>query len=161
VTHGSDRQTVPSMKGVSALHLLRLPVRVHGIELGRPLDLVLDREHTRALGFEVLCGDEERRFLPLAVATVRETELELRSSLGLLDEAELAFYTKRGSTFGALRGCGVVRARSMLGELADLKLATDGTIASVVVATPDGREELDYGVDVAFVAAGTNVRAAS
>ena len=149
------------MRGVSAERLLRLPVRVRGIELGRPVDLVLDREHTRALGFEVLCGDEERRFLPLAVATVRESELEVRSSLGLLDEAELAFYTKRGSTFVALRGWGVVRARTLLGELVDLTLAADGTIASVMVATSDGCEEVDYGGDVALVAVGTNVRAAS
>jgi hypothetical protein len=149
------------MRGVSAERLLRLPVRVRGLELGRPVDLVLDREHTRALGLEVLCGDEERRFLPLAVATIRESELELRSALGLLDEAELAFYTKRGSTFAALRGCGVVRARTMLGELTDLTLAPDGTIASLVVATPDGREELDYGADVTLIAAGTTVRAAS
>ncbi len=149
------------MRGVSAERLLRLPVRVRGIELGRPVDLVLDREHTRALGFEVLCGDEERRFLPLAVATVRESELELQSALGLLDEAELAFYTKRGSTFAALRGCGVVRRRTLLGELVDLTLAGDGTIASLVVATPDGCEELDYAADVALVPAGTNVRAAS
>lgn len=149
------------MSGVSTERLLRLPVRVRGIELGRPVDLVLDREHTRALGFEVLCGDEERRFLPLAVATVRESELEIQSSLGLLDEPELAFYTKRGSTFAALRGCGVVRGRAMLGELVDLTLAGDGTIASLVVATPDGREELDNGADVALVPAGTSVRAAS
>ena len=148
------------MRGVSAERLLGLPVRVRGIELGRPVDLVLDREHTRVLGFEVLCGDDERRFLPLAVASVRESELEIRSSLGVLDEAELAFYTKRGSTFAALRGCGVVRARTLLGELVDLTLAPDGTIGSVVVATPDGSEEVDY-VDVALVAAGTNVRAAS
>lgn len=155
------RQTALGMRGVSAERLLRLPVRVRGIELGRPVDLVLDRAHTRALGFEVLCGDEERRFLPLAVATVRESELEIRSSLALLDKAELAFYTKRGSTFAALRGVGVVRRRQVLGELVDLTLAADGTIASLVVATPDGSEELDFGTDVALVAAGTNVRAAS
>jgi hypothetical protein len=113
------------------------------------------------LGFEVLCGDEERRFLPLAVATIRESELEVRSSLALLEPAELAFYTKRGSTFAALRGCGVMRARRVAGELVDLTLAADGTIASVVVATPDGREELDNGADVVLVAAGTRIRAAS
>lgn len=149
------------MSGVSAERLLRLPVRVRGIGLGRPVDLVLDREHTRVLGFEVLCGDEERRFLPLAVATVRESELEIRSSLALLEAAELAFYTKRGSTFAALRGSGVLRARRLVGELADLTLAADGTIASVVVTTPDGREELDNGADVVLVPAGTRVRAAS
>ena len=149
------------MRGVSAERLLRLPVRVRGIELGRPVDLVLDREHTRALGFEVLCGDEERRFLPLAVATIREGELAVRSSLALLEAAELAFYTKRGSTFAALRGCGVLRARRLVGELADLTLAADGTIASVVVTTPNGREELDNGADVALVPAGTRIRAAS
>jgi hypothetical protein len=149
------------MSGLSAAHLLRLPVRVRGIELGRPVDLVLDRQHTRALGFEVLCGDEERRFLPLAVATVRDTELALRSPFGLLDEAELAFYTTRGSTFASLKGRSVARSRSMLGELVDLTLAANGTIAAVVVATPDGREELAYGPDVALAAAGMRVRAAS
>lgn len=149
------------MRGVSAESLLRLPVRVRGIELGRPVDLVLDREHTRALGFEVLCGDEERRFLPLAVATIRESELEVRSSLALLEAAELAFYTKRGTTFAALRGSSVMRARRPAGELVDVTLAADGTIASIVVATPEGREELDYGADVVLVAAGTRVRAAS
>ena len=149
------------MRGVSAERLLRLPVRVRGIELGRPVDLVLDREHTRVLGFEVLCGDEERRFLPLAVATIRESELEVRSSLTLLEAAELSFYTKRGTTFAALRGSSVVRAGRLAGELVDLTLAADGTIASVVVATPEGREELENGVDVVLVAAGTRVRAAS
>ena len=149
------------MSGVSAERLLRLPVRVRGIELGRPVDVVLDRERTRVLGFEVLCGDEERRFLPLAVATIRESELEVRSALALLEAAELAFYTKRGTTFAALRGCGVLRARRLAGELADLTLAEDGTIASVVVTTPDGREELDNGPDVVLVPAGTRVRAAS
>lgn len=149
------------MSGVSAESLLRLPVRVRGIELGRPVDLVLDREHTRALGFEVLCGDEERRFLPLAVATIRESELEVRSSLALLEAAELAFYTKRGTTFAALRGSGVLRKRRMAGELVDVTLAADGSIASVVVATPEGREELDNDADVALVAAGTRIRAAS
>jgi hypothetical protein len=149
------------MKGVSAERLLRLPVRVRGIELGRPVDLVLDREHTRVLGFEVLCGDEERRFLPLAVATIRESELEVRSSLALLEAAELAFYTKRGTTFAALRGSSVVRAGRLVGELLDLTLAADGTIDLVVVATPGGRDELDNGADLTLVAAGTRVRAAS
>jgi len=49
----------------------------------------------------------------------------------------------------------------LVGELADLTLAADGTIASVVVTTPDGREELDNGADVVLAPAGTRIRAAS
>ena len=41
-----------------------------------------------------------------------------------------------------------MRARRPAGELVDVMLAADGTIASVVVATPEGREELDNGADV-------------
>lgn len=149
------------MGGVSVERLLGLPVRLRGIDLGRPVDLVLDREHRRALGFEVRCGDDERRFLPYAVATVREHEVEIGSSLVLLEAAELAFYTKRGSTFGALRGSDVVRRRERLGELRDLLLDLDGTVSTVVVATPRGSRDVDYGPDVTLGAAASRVRAAS
>lgn len=46
------------MRGLSADELLRLPVRLHGIRLGRPVDLILDTGSMRALGLDVRCGDE-------------------------------------------------------------------------------------------------------
>jgi hypothetical protein len=42
----------------SATELLQLPVRLHGIRLGRPVDLLLDLAEWRALGF-VVSGQRE------------------------------------------------------------------------------------------------------
>jgi hypothetical protein len=149
------------VRGVSVEHVLRLPIRLRGIHLGRPVDLVLDKERRRALGFEVQCGDDERRFLPFAVATVHDDEVEITSPLVMLEAAELAFYTKRGSTFRAIVGSDVVRARELIGELEDLRVEHDGTVSAVVVATAHGSEELDYGDAVKLLPSGSRVRAAS
>ena len=148
------------MNGVSARELLGLPVRLHGIQLGRPIDLILDRERRRVLGFDVRCGDDERRFLPLA-AIVREAELAIVSPLVLLAEAELAFYTERGSTFAALRGSDVVRRDDLVGVLEDVVFTKDGPIVDVVVETADGPEHLPYDEDIAIGRSRRSVRAAS
>ena len=145
------------MAGRTAGGLLRTPVRVRGIQLGHVADLVLDAERRRVLGLEVACGDEERRFLPLAVATLDAEEVRVGSPLVLLNESELSFYTTRGSTFRALRGTTVARARATVGRLDDLVLGDDALIAAVVV---DG-EELPYTDDVRLGAPGTDVRRAS
>jgi hypothetical protein len=72
--------------------LLALPVRIHGIHIGLPTGLLVDRHADRALGFEVACGDGARRFLPFAVADIRAGEIALDSALVLIDERDLAFY---------------------------------------------------------------------
>jgi hypothetical protein len=149
------------VRGVSVEHVLRLPIRLRGIHLGRPVDLVLDKERRRALGFEVQCGDDERRFLPFAVAAIHDDEVEIPSPLVMLEAAELAFYTKRGSTFRAIVGSDVVRSRELLGELEDLRVEPDGGVSAVVVATERGSEELVYGDDVKLLPSGSRVRAAS
>jgi len=145
------------MAGLTAAGLLRTPVRLRGIHLGYVADLVLDVERRRALGFEVACGDEERRFLPLSVASVDGREIKVSSPLVLLNASELTFYTTRGSTFLALRGTTVVRDRAAVGRLDDLVLSADGVIAEIVV---DGRE-VEYTKDVRLGAPGTDVRRAS
>ena len=147
------------MGPVKAGLLLRLPVRLRGIQLGRVADLVLDVERRRVLGLEVVCGDQAMRFLPLAVADVDEREIRVSSALVLLDAGELAFYTSRGSTYGALRGTSVVRRTELLGRLEDLVLERDGSIPRLVVEGEDGREELAYGRDVELGAPGTHVLA--
>ena len=63
------------MRELSGDGLLARPVRLHGIDLGRPVDLLLDREALRAVGLDVLCGDGVHRFLPLPTAAIGDEAL--------------------------------------------------------------------------------------
>ena len=78
--------------------LLQQPVRLRGIQLGRAVDLILDADARRVLGFDVLCGDGTHRFLPSAAADPQRDQIVVRSALLLLDEGELDFYRERGTT---------------------------------------------------------------
>ena len=93
------------MGSIASGAVLALPVCLHGIELGRSVELIVDADVRRVLGFEVRCGDDAHRFLPLAAARVRGGEIAIGSPLTLLDE--LAFYRRRGHGLGALRGARV------------------------------------------------------
>jgi hypothetical protein len=83
------------MRGRSTSDLLALPVRMHGIQLGRAIDALVDPVVDRIVGFEVLCGDDNERFLPFAVAQLRPDEIALESALTLIDERDLEFYRRR------------------------------------------------------------------
>jgi len=120
-----------------AEELLRLPVRLHGIQLGRPVDLLVDLEAERAVGLDVLCGDEVHRFLPLAAAEVLEEEIAVVSALTLLEEAELAFYRSRASALSTLRGVELERDGEPVGRLRDVVVGPGGTLAAVL-AEDDG-----------------------
>jgi hypothetical protein len=84
------------------MDLLALPVLMHGIRLGRPVDALLDERGERLVGFEVVCGDGSHRFLPFAVADVREAGLVIASALTLLDERDLAYYRAHTRSVSAL-----------------------------------------------------------
>ena len=81
-------------RGHAASQVLQLPVRLHGIQLGRPVDALLDAAVDRLLGFEILCGDGAHRFLPFAVARIRPNEIAVDSALTLIDEGDLDFYRR-------------------------------------------------------------------
>jgi len=129
-----------SMRSRSATELLQLPVQLHGIRLGRPVDLLFDPTEWRALGFVVLCGDESRRFLVFAAADVREDTIDLSSALVLLQDVD--FYRERSRSLRALLGGIVVSERRELGELRDLLLAPDGSVDALVVQQGEGRREI-------------------
>ncbi|HEY2742162.1 MAG TPA: hypothetical protein VGI69_08300 [Gaiellaceae bacterium] len=105
----------------SAAELLRLPVRLNGIRLGRPVDLLLDPAEWRALGFVVLCGDESSRFLVFAAADLREDAIDVSSALLLLEDVE--FYRDRSRSLRDLLGV----------ELRDLLVTPDGSVEALVV----------------------------
>jgi hypothetical protein len=113
--------------------LLALPVRLHGIQLGRPVDLLLDRDARRAVGLDVFCGDEVHRFLPLPTAAVRSEEIRILSPLVLLDQHELDFYRSRTVALSRLRGTAVDLNGGQLGPLRDVVVAEDGRVIAAIV----------------------------
>ena len=109
------------MRSRPATELLRLPVRLRGIRLGRPIDLLLDPVEWRALGFVVHCGDESSRFLVFAAADLLEDAIDVSSVLLLLED--VGFYRDRSRSL-----------RDLLGdELRDLLVGSDGSIEALVV----------------------------
>jgi hypothetical protein len=104
----------------SATELLQLPVQLHGIRLGRPVDLLLDPAERRALGFVVLCRDESTRFLAFAAADLREDAIVVSSALLLLEDVD--FYRDRSRSLRDLLG----------GELRDLLVNPDGSVEALV-----------------------------
>jgi hypothetical protein len=124
----------------SATELLLLPVQLHGIRLGRPVDLLLDRDAWRVLGFVVLCGDESERFLVFAAADAREDAIGVSSALLLLEDVE--FYRDRSRSLRGLLGRIVASEGRELGELRDLILRRDGTVTELVVAQEDSLREV-------------------
>ena len=125
----------------SANELLLLPVQLHGIRLGGPVDLLLDLESWRVLGLVVLCGDESERFLVFAAAEPREDAIGVQSALLLLEDVD--FYRARSRSLRSLLGGSVVSERRELGELRDLLLARDGTVTALVVDQDDAVTEVE------------------
>jgi PRC-barrel domain protein len=77
--------------------LLQRTVRLHGVQIGRVVDVILDEAEGEPIGLEVRCEDGMHRFLPLAAASETEDGLVVESPFALLDSDELEFYRARGT----------------------------------------------------------------
>jgi hypothetical protein len=141
----------------SAEALLRLPVRLRGVDLGRAVDLILDPEGRRAIGIDVLYKDDGHRFLPLSAAQIDADHIAVASALVLLAADELAFYRKRASTMRLLRGAPVRRDGREVGRLRDVLVGSGGAVEHLV--TEDGRR-ITFGEDVRITAEPRSVDAA-
>ncbi|HSC92757.1 MAG TPA: hypothetical protein VLB86_13985 [Gaiellaceae bacterium] len=154
---GADGKDGAVADGLSADALLRRPVRVRGIRLGHPADLLLDVEAMRVVGLEVVCGDDARRFLPLGAARVEGSEIAVASPLHLLDGGDLGFYRRRGRWLSALRGRPVTLAGRPAGALADVVVGADGRVTALELeAREEGapaRVPVPAGADLAIAAA--------
>ncbi len=117
------------MRGLTGTKLLRRPVRLRGIELGRPVDVLLHPDEPHALGLDVLCGDERHRFLPVFGAEVHRHHVEVASPLVLLDLRDDSFYRRRARSLSALRGTHLDGS----GELEDVVLGPDWRIVALVL----------------------------
>ena len=127
----------------SAAALLQLPVRLRGIRLAQPVDLLLDTASWRALGFVVLCGDDATRFLPYAAARTGDDEIAVGSALTLLEDVD--FYRRRSESLRAVIGMPLHRGAAPFGTLRDVLLAEDGVAAALVVDRPEGPGRVDPG----------------
>jgi hypothetical protein len=105
--------------------LLQRAVRLRGIRLGRVADVLFDADAARVVGFDVLCGDAAYRFLPFSAVTLGAADVEIGSTLVLLEAAERDFYRLHGRSLVAGGA-----------ELRALRVLRDGT---AVTAAPAGR----------------------
>ena len=119
-----------SMAPRSATELLQLPVQLHGIRLGRPVDLLLDPTEWRAIGFVVLCGDESSRFLAFAAAALRADAIDVSSAFLLLEDVD--FYRRRSRSLRDL----------LRGDLRDLLLMPSGGVTDLVLQQDGGAREI-------------------
>jgi hypothetical protein len=110
----------------SGVSVLQQPVRLHGIGLGRPTDLLLDLESRQVIGFVVRCGDESVRFLPYGASQPGDEEIAVQSALMLLED--VAFYRKRGVSFRSLLGGEVARGGRPAGVLRDITIGRGGAV---------------------------------
>jgi hypothetical protein len=129
------------MKELTGDAVLSLPLRLHGVELGRPVDALLDRDGLRVVGLDVLCGDEVHRFLPLPTAALSNDGLTIHSPLVLLEEHELAFYRARTFSLKTLRGQPVTRKERSVGTLRDIVFTQDGRLVALLL---EGGERIPY-----------------
>lgn len=83
--------------------LLQRPVKLHGVQVGRVVDVILEPDAERIVGYEVRCEDQRHRFLPAAAATASDASIAIDSPFALLDTDELEFYRRRGKTLRARR----------------------------------------------------------
>jgi len=83
--------------------LLDLPVRHHGITLGRVTDVLLDGEGA-PIGLAVLSVADEPGFLPWPSAEVRADEVLVPYLLALLSGGELEFYRSSSRSLAEERG---------------------------------------------------------
>jgi hypothetical protein len=123
------------MGSYSAAAVLQLPVRLQGIELGRPVDLLLDTDSWRALGFVVRCRDESHRFLPYMASQLLDEEIAVGSALMLLED--VAFYRKRGASFRSL-----LDGRVGGGVMRDVILSSNGEVAEIEILRGDVIERI-------------------
>ena len=102
----------------------------------------LDLERRRVIGLEVLCGDEARRFLPLAGRRPRD-EIAVALVADLLEEPSSP---STGARHARSRARGARSSAEAGRQLVDLMLAPDGTIARS--SWRRRRHEADNGADV-------------
>lgn len=115
----------------SGEELLGKTVLARGLRLGHAIDLVVDLDGGRAVGFEVMCGDGVERFLPIAAADIGDHAIEVSSALMLLDRQGASFYLERATPLSTLRSTVDPRVG---GKVVDVSVFPGGKLEALLVA---------------------------
>ena len=89
--------------GGSVGEVLNRSVRIHGIDVGEPVDVLLDPDLRCVLGLEVHCRDGVNRFLPWLAGELQPDELLVELPVALLDGPQLEYYREQALALNALR----------------------------------------------------------
>jgi uncharacterized protein YrrD len=130
--------------GLRASAVESWPVCYADIRLGVVVDVLLDDELLRVLGFDVLCGDRVHRYLPLPACEILESSIAVPSTLVLMRQ-ELDFYRRRARALTAVRGFPARLRGRELGTLVDLVFAPNGELVELVVETDEGQAATEAG----------------
>jgi len=131
------------MGSLSAADLVGTPIRLHGILLGRPVDLLLDAGARRVVGFVVESGDDAPRFLPFAASQPEDDVIAVASALMLLED--VAFYRKHGVSFRSLVGTLVEQEGVPVGTLSDMHMDSTGVVVEFEVENEGLRHRVPAG----------------
>ena len=131
-------------RGLCASAVESRPVCYADIRLGVVVDVLLDDELRRVLGFDVLCGDRAHRYLPLSACEILESSIAVPSALVLMRQ-ELDFYRQRARALTAVRGFPARRRGRAVGTVVDLIFAPNGELVELVVETEEGQAAAEAG----------------
>ena len=117
--------------------VLNRPVRIRGIDVAEPVDVLLDPELRCVLGFEVHCRDGVNRFLPWLASELEPEQLSVELPVTLLDGPQLDYYREHSLALNALRRLPVAGLDGSAARVEDVIVDSRGLVQALVLADRD------------------------
>ena len=126
--------------------LLNRPVRIRGIDVAEPVDVLLDPELRCVLGLEVHCRDGVNRFLPWLAGQLEPEQLSVELPVTLLDGPQLEYYREHSLALNAVRRLPVAGLDGSAARVEDVIVDSSGLVRGLVVADHDGTRAIATGL---------------
>jgi hypothetical protein len=113
--------------------VLNRSVRIHGIDVGEPVDVLLDPDLRCVLGLEVHCRDGVNRFLPWLAGELQPDELLVELPVALLDGPQLEYYREHALALNALRRLPVAGFDTPAARVEDVVVDARGRVVALEI----------------------------